>query len=79
MTGTMGPVYTHAFLFDAVVHFYEKYLGGTYYVENVFGQLQRIGKALMLPVAILPAAGLLLGIGAALQTDSLVDFFLFSK
>ncbi|WP_144780705.1 glucose-specific PTS transporter subunit IIBC [Macrococcoides caseolyticum] len=42
-----------------------------------FGQLQRIGKALMLPVAILPAAGLLLGIGAALQTESLVDFFPF--
>ncbi|UOB19547.1 glucose-specific PTS transporter subunit IIBC [Macrococcus armenti] len=45
--------------------------------KTFFGQLQRIGKALMLPVAILPAAGLLLGIGAALQTDSLVDFFPF--
>ncbi|QYA43731.1 glucose-specific PTS transporter subunit IIBC [Macrococcoides bohemicum] len=45
--------------------------------KTLFGQLQRIGKALMLPVAILPAAGLLLGIGAALQTESLVDFFPF--
>lgn len=45
--------------------------------KSLFGQLQRIGKALMLPVAILPAAGLLLGIGAALQTESLVDFFPF--
>lgn len=45
--------------------------------KQLFGQLQRIGKALMLPVAILPAAGLLLGIGAALQTESLVDFFPF--
>lgn len=45
--------------------------------KTFFGQLQRIGKALMLPVAILPAAGLLLGIGAALQTESLVDFFPF--
>jgi len=34
---------------------------------SLFGQLQRIGKALMVPVAILPAAGLLLGIGAGLQ------------
>jgi glucose-like phosphotransferase system IIB component len=34
---------------------------------GVFGQLQRIGKALMVPVAILPAAGLLLGIGAGAQ------------
>lgn len=30
--------------------------------KKLFGQLQRIGKALMLPVAILPAAGLLLAI-----------------
>ncbi|MFC6291544.1 PTS glucose transporter subunit IICBA [Macrococcus epidermidis] len=45
--------------------------------KTLFGQLQRIGKALMLPVAILPAAGLLLGIGAALQTESLVNFFPF--
>jgi PTS system D-glucosamine-specific IIC component len=34
---------------------------------GLFGQLQRIGKALMVPVAILPAAGLLLGIGAGAQ------------
>src|SRR5262245_3689353 len=32
---------------------------------NVFGFLQKIGKALMLPVAVLPIAGLLLGIGSA--------------
>lgn len=29
----------------------------------MFKQLQQIGKAFMLPIAILPAAGLLLGIG----------------
>ncbi len=34
---------------------------------GLFGQLQRIGKALMVPVAILPAAGLLLGVGAGAQ------------
>ncbi len=34
--------------------------------KKLFGQLQRIGKALMLPVAILPAAGLLLAIGTAM-------------
>ncbi|HYD53988.1 MAG TPA: PTS glucose transporter subunit IIBC [Gemmatimonadaceae bacterium] len=31
----------------------------------VFGVLQKIGKALMLPVAVLPAAGILLGVGSA--------------
>lgn len=32
--------------------------------QNSFAVLQKIGKALMLPVAVLPVAGLLLGIGA---------------
>src|SRR5699024_10243837 len=45
--------------------------------KKIFGQLQRIGKALMLPVAILPAAGLMLGIGAALQTEAMIDFVPF--
>ncbi|MEL0537642.1 glucose-specific PTS transporter subunit IIBC [Staphylococcus debuckii] len=39
--------------------------------KKFFGQLQRIGKALMLPVAILPAAGLLLALGNAFQGDAL--------
>jgi PTS system glucose-specific IIC component len=33
--------------------------------KHAFAVLQKIGKALMLPVAVLPVAGLLLGIGAA--------------
>lgn len=33
--------------------------------KNSFAFLQKIGKSLMLPVAVLPVAGLLLGIGAA--------------
>ncbi len=40
--------------------------------KKVFGVLQRIGKALMLPVAILPAAGLLLAFGTAFQNPDLV-------
>jgi PTS system glucose-specific IIC component len=34
--------------------------------SQVFGMLQKLGKALMIPVAVLPAAGILLGIGAGL-------------
>lgn len=34
------------------------------YIQSSFGLLQKIGKALMLPVAVLPVAGLLLGIGS---------------
>lgn len=32
---------------------------------SAFANLQKLGKALMLPVAVLPAAGILLGVGAA--------------
>lgn len=38
----------------------------------MFKQLQKIGKAFMLPIAILPAAGLLLGIGGALSNPNTV-------
>jgi PTS system glucose-specific IIC component len=37
----------------------------TNWKDSVFANLQRLGKALMLPVAVLPAAGILLGVGAA--------------
>ncbi|MGL4654843.1 MAG: glucose-specific PTS transporter subunit IIBC [Sarcina sp.] len=44
-------------------------------MKKIFGVLQRIGKALMLPVALLPAAGILLGIGTMFQNpDFLVNF-----
>lgn len=33
--------------------------------NNLFGELQKVGKALMLPVSVLPVAGILLGVGAA--------------
>lgn len=38
----------------------------------MFKRLQKIGKAFMLPIAILPAAGLLLGIGGALSNPTTV-------
>ena len=38
----------------------------------MFKLLQKIGKAFMLPIAILPAAGLLLGIGGALSNPTTV-------
>lgn len=39
--------------------------GGAGLGRSAFGVLQKLGKALMLPVAVLPAAGILLGVGAA--------------
>ena len=34
-------------------------------MQNVFGVLQKLGKSLMLPVSVLPVAGILLGVGSA--------------
>lgn len=42
--------------------------------KKLFGVLQRVGKALMLPVAILPAAGLLLGIGNMLVNPDFLQY-----
>ncbi|WP_284036807.1 glucose-specific PTS transporter subunit IIBC [Neobacillus sp. 114] len=41
--------------------------------KRAFGVLQKVGKALMLPVALLPAAGILLALGAALVNPALLD------
>jgi PTS system D-glucosamine-specific IIC component len=41
-------------------------------LKKLFGVLQRVGKALMLPVAILPAAGLLLAFGNAFKNEALI-------
>ena len=35
------------------------------WTRGAFGSLQKIGKSLMLPVSVLPAAGILLGVGSA--------------
>jgi glucose PTS system EIICBA or EIICB component len=51
----------------------EKISGGFLMFKNAFGVLQKVGKALMLPVAILPAAGILLAFGNALQNPTLLD------
>lgn len=45
--------------------------------KKAFGVLQKIGQALMLPVALLPAAGLLLGIGNAIQQETMLNFMPF--
>lgn len=44
-------------------------------LKKSFGILQRIGRGLMLPVALLPAAGLLLGIGTMIQSADFLVLF----
>ncbi|MGL4561476.1 MAG: PTS transporter subunit EIIC [Brevinema sp.] len=43
----------------------------------MFKDLQKIGKSLMLPIAVLPAAGILLGIGGALSNPNTVSAYPF--
>ncbi|BAC13838.1 PTS system, glucose-specific enzyme II, A component [Oceanobacillus iheyensis HTE831] len=45
--------------------------------KKAFGLLQKIGKALMLPVALLPVAGLLLGLGNAVQQNTVLEYLPF--
>lgn len=40
--------------------------------EKVFGVLQRVGRSFMLPIAILPVAGLLLGIGSSFTNETTI-------
>ncbi|AYE37023.1 PTS glucose transporter subunit IIB (plasmid) [Borrelia turcica IST7] len=43
--------------------------------SNKFAVLQKIGKAFMLPIAIMPAAGLLLGIGGAFTNETMIQAY----
>jgi len=43
--------------------------------SNAFGVLQRVGRAFMLPIALLPIAGLLLGIGASLTNLTTLEAY----
>ncbi|MDO5291510.1 MAG: glucose PTS transporter subunit IIA [bacterium] len=43
--------------------------------DKVFGVLQRVGRSFMLPIAILPVAGLLLGIGGSFTNQTMVDAY----
>ncbi|MFD2210100.1 glucose-specific PTS transporter subunit IIBC [Virgibacillus halophilus] len=44
-------------------------------MKNLFGKAQQFGKSFMLPIAILPAAGLLLGIGGALSNPNTISTY----
>lgn len=40
--------------------------------DKIFGVLQRVGRSFMLPIAILPVAGLFLGIGASFSNETML-------
>ena len=47
--------------------------------DKIFGILQRIGRSFMLPIAILPVAGLLLGIGSSFTNETTIATYGLQK
>ena len=43
--------------------------------DKIFGVLQRVGRSFMLPIAILPVAGLLLGIGSSFTNETVLQTY----
>ena len=43
--------------------------------DKIFGVLQRVGRSFMLPIAILPVAGLFLGIGSSLTSTEMLKAY----
>lgn len=43
--------------------------------DKIFGVLQRVGRSFMLPIAILPVAGLLLGIGGSFTNATMISAY----
>lgn len=47
--------------------------------DKVFGVLQRIGRSFMLPIAVLPVAGLLLGLGSSFTNATMIETYGLQK
>lgn len=47
--------------------------------NRIFGVLQRIGRSFMLPIAVLPVAGLLLGIGSSFTNQAMISAYGLSR
>ena len=43
--------------------------------DKIFGVLQRVGRSFMLPIAILPVAGLLLGFGSSFTSETMLEAY----
>ena len=43
--------------------------------DKIFGVLQRVGRSFMLPIALLPVAGLLLGLGSSFTNATTIETY----
>lgn len=59
----------------AHMHNIPKKQGGCFMKDKIFGVLQRVGRSFMLPIAILPVAGLLLGIGGSFTNETMLKTY----
>ena len=58
----------------------EKYTEGESQMKDkIFSVLQRVGRSFMLPIAILPVAGLLLGIGSSFTNATTIETYGLTK
>lgn len=48
---------------------------GKFMKDKIFGVLQRVGRSFMLPIAILPVAGLLLGVGGSFTNETMLETY----
>ena len=47
--------------------------------DKIFGVLQRVGRSFMLPIALLPVAGLLLGVGSSFTNQTTIETYRLGK
>ena len=43
--------------------------------DKLFSKLQRVGKSFMIPIAVLPIAGLLMGIGRSFTNETMIQAY----
>lgn len=54
------------------------FIGDTVMKDKIFGVLQRVGRSFMLPIALLPIAGLFLGIGSSFTNPTTIETYRLS-
>ena len=57
------------------VLFFKIIYGGITMKDKIFGVLQRVGRSFMLPIALLPVAGLLLGVGSSFTNATMLEAY----
>lgn len=76
---TEGMDAIYSLSFGKVEAKYQWIVKWRYMKDKIFSVLQRIGRSFMLPIAILPVAGLLLGIGSSFTNETMIATYGMEK